>query len=132
MNREVVLGAKLHPGREPSDPPEVESTSTGTSLKAQVASFRTPRFQLGVPSAVLIALIAAVSSFAVAWVNKPAPPAGAALTPDQAAQLGRCSNMVQDVAELKLTVRGIEPQIGILLARTDMLLRAPQSGQPAK
>ena len=51
---EVGDRGKKHPGREDTDPPRVEFDREETSTKAQVASFKTPRFQVSAPTAVVL------------------------------------------------------------------------------
>lgn len=121
---------KKHPGREPTDPPVAEFTDVEKSTKAQVAEFRTGRYHVGVPAMVLTALITALSGAFIAWINKPAPPAAVALTPEQAQQLARCSANAQDIGEIKAFVRWAEPQISILLVRTDSRAYTPPPRAP--
>ncbi len=89
------------------------------STEARVATFKTARTQVGMPTAVLLAIITAGSGFGVAWLNKPPPPVVSPLTPDQAAALQSLPKLAQDVAEIKGFVRWAEPQIGLLIVRTD-------------
>lgn len=126
------MGAKLHPGKEPSDPPEAEFSSEEQSTKAQVATFRTGRYQVGVPAAVLVAAITAASGFGIAWANKPAASAG--LTADQAAKLDRCAALAdkldayhQENAQFR---NWIEPQIGVILVRLGAQPFAPPPAPP--
>ena len=113
------------PRREPSDPPDVE-----LSQAQQVATFRSSKYKVGLPSAVLLALIAAASAAVVAWINKPPPPVVSPLTHDQAQQLEQCARLAQDVAEIKSFVRWAEPQIGVLLVRTDARAYEPPPRVP--
>lgn len=126
------MGAKLHPGREPTDPPEAEFDPEERSTKAQVATFRTPRFSVGVPAAVLVALITAGGGFAVAWLNKPAV-AGSGLTDEQADTLKQCAALGakldvyrQENAQFR---NWIEPQIGVILVRLGAQPYAPPPAQ---
>ncbi len=115
---------KKHPGREPSyPPPRVTAVTETKSDAAQVAEFRTSRYQVSLPAVVVTGLITAMSGAFVAWMNKPAP--SLQLTPAQDAALQSCAGLAKDVAELKATVRWIEPQIGILLVRTDTRVYSP-------
>ncbi len=120
---------RKHPGREPSNPP-VETDTETQSTQAQVAEFRSPRTVISLPVVVITALITAMSGAVVAWINKPPAPAVSALTPTQSAQLEQCAGLARDVAELKNTVRWIEPQIGILLVRTDSRAYSPPPRAP--
>ncbi len=116
------MGAKLHPGKEPSDPPGAELDTETTSQAQQVAEFRSPKFQVSLPAVVVTGLITALSGALVAWINKPAT---AVLSPEDQAALQRCSGMAQDMAEVKVFVRWAEPQIGLLLVRTDQRAYTP-------
>lgn len=127
------MGAKLHPGREPSDPPDVEFDPTEKSTAAQVATFRTSRFSFGLPAIVLCTLITAVTSFAVAWLNKPAI-AGSGLTDEQADTLKQCAALGvkldayhQENAQFR---NWIEPQIGVILVRLGAQPYAPPPQAP--
>lgn len=125
---EIGDPGKRHPGRETSEAP-VESEAEVKSQRAQVAEFRTGKHRISLPAVVLTGLITAFSGAVVAWINKPAPPAPPALTPEQAATLQRCGQVAQDVAEIKTFVRWAEPQIGVLLVRTDSRAYAPPPRQ---
>jgi hypothetical protein len=96
------------------------------SQAAQVAEFRSSKFSVSMPSAVVIALITAVSGFAIAWANKPA---AVALTPEQSRKLDLCAESLpliqQKVAAIETRVNWIEPQIGVLLVRTEASYRLP-------
>lgn len=131
----VELGGprKDDPRRERSNPPISEATAETRSVKGEVATFRTSSFQMGVPAAVLVALISGVSAFAIAWAQKPA---AVALSPEQARQLQVCSEelprMRQELAEVKATIRWIEPQVGVLMARTQLYVPPPPApAQPS-
>ncbi len=116
---------RRHPSHEDTDPPGAEFDPEEKSTKAQVASFRTPRFAMGVPAAVLIALIAAVSSFAIAWINKPAV-SGSGLTEEQAATLKNCAAKLDAYHQENEQFRNwIEPQIGVILVRLGAQPYAP-------
>lgn len=108
----------------------MESDTDTKSQAAQVAEFRTGRYHISMPAMVIVALITAVSGALVAWINKPPPPPVSALTPDQAAALQQCSKVAQDVAEIKAWTRWAEPQIGILLVRTDSRAYSPPPRTP--
>lgn len=130
--RELVQGARQHPGREPSDPAPVEFSADEQSTKAQVATFRTGRYQVGVPAAVLVALITAASGFGIAWANKPS--AGPGLTQEQSDKLDRCAALGpqleayhQENAQFR---NWIEPQIGVILVRLGAQPYAPPPAQP--
>ena len=127
---EIGGASKKDPRRDPSDPPVVERVDVGPSEAQQVATFRTSRFQIGLPSAVLLALIAAGSAGVVAWINKPPPPVVSPLTHEQSQQLEQCARLAQDVGEIKTFVRWAEPQIGILLVRTDARAYTPPPRVP--
>jgi len=114
------------PRREPSNPPTVEESTETLSQAAQVAEFRSAKFSVSMPSAVVIALITAVSGFAVAWANKPA---AVALTPEQSRKLDLCAEslplITQKVGAIESRVNWIEPQIGVLLVRTEARNQQP-------
>ncbi len=130
MSPPKVLGAELapknaaDPRRDRTDPPKaelgVDFDPEERSTKSQVATFRTSRFQIGMPAAVLVALITAVSGFGIAWANKPA---AVALTFEQERKLTLCAEKVDalnaTVQKLDQKVSWIEPQIGILIVRTE-------------
>lgn len=120
------------PRREPSDPPVVDMAET-KSTAAQVAEFRTARWSLSAPSAVVVALITAMSGFAVAWANKPA---SVALTPEQSRKLDLCAERLpqlqQQLSEVQQRVNWIEPQIGVLLVRTEARYSLPAPPAPTK
>lgn len=121
---EIGDPGKRHPGREHTDPPP-ETDEELKSQRAQVAEFRTGRHRISLPAVVLTGLITAFSGAVVAWINKPAPPPVAALTPEQSAALQQCARLSQDVGEIKTFVRWAEPQIGLLLVRTDQRAYTP-------
>ena len=122
MKERVVMGAKLHPGKEPSERPRVELDLETKTAAAQVAEFRSPRFQVSLPAVVVTGLITALSGALIAWINKPST---AVLSAADQATLQRCANMAQDLAEVKGFVRWAEPQIGLLLVRTDSRAYTP-------
>lgn len=112
-------GDGRYSGREPTDPPQVEMSPETKTEAAQVAEFRSGRYSVTLPAMVLVPLVTALSGAVVGWFNKPTPAAPPALTNEQAAALAACATLSKDVTELKMVVRWIEPQIGILLSRTD-------------
>ncbi len=113
------------PRRDDTDPPKVERDPEVTSERDQVASFRTSRFSISLPSAIVLAVVTGFSAALVAWINKPAPTATAVLSPEQSAQLQSCAKLQDDVAEIKTFVVWAQPQIGLLLMRTDSRAYAP-------
>lgn len=116
---EIGGATKADPRREKTDPPGVDFSAEERSTEATVATFKTSKYQLGLPTVALLAIIAGVSSAVMAWINKPPPPAPAALTPDQSAALQQLPAIVRDLQEIKNFARWAEPQIGVLLVRTD-------------
>ena len=95
--------------REPSDPP------VGEPLVVQGRGWRAT-----VPAVVVAALISALAT----WAAK--PQTAVALSPEDRAALQKCSEtavkvdaLSQQVGELRVTVKWIEPQIGVLLVRTE-------------
>jgi hypothetical protein len=127
---EIPAAKGKDPRRDDTDPPKVELSDECLTDAAKVASFRTGRVSVSLPAATVAALIAAVGAAAVAWINKPPPPAPAALTAEQARALDGCARVAQDVAEIKTFVRWAEPQIGVLLVRTDSRAYAPPPRVP--
>ena len=104
---------------DPEPAPSVALDPETSSTAAQVATFKTSRFQVGLPAAVLVALIAAVSSFAIAWINKPT--ATVALSQQQSDKLDQCAALAgkleQYHQENQQFRNWIEPQIGVILVR---------------
>lgn len=119
-----------HPGREPTDPPESEFDPSEKSTASTVATFRAGRHRVSMPAAVLVAALTAASGFGIAWINKPPPPVVSPLTPAQAAALEQCAGVAKDVQEIKNWTRWAEPQIGILLVRTDTRAYTPPPRAP--
>lgn len=120
---EIPAAKGKDPRREDTNPPPVEFDPIEKSTKAQVAEFRTARYTVSMPAAVVLAAVTGLSAAVVAWINKPAP--GPALTSEQAAALVKCGQVAQDVAEIKTFIRWAEPQIGILIVRTDSRAYTP-------
>ncbi len=105
------------PRREPSDPPLTEFSPEEQSTKSQVLAFKTSRFSVSAPTAVVVAVL----TFAGTWFAKPTTTV--AMSPEDRAALQACGLLNAKVDRLEARAESfrswIEPQIGILLVRTD-------------
>lgn len=120
---EIGDPGKKHPGREPSEFPEVESSTETRSQAAQVASFRTKNFSLSVPAVVIAALISAGG----AWLMKPSQTV--ALSESDRLALQDCRDLKAQVGRIELKQENfqnwIEPQIGVILVQLNARAYAP-------
>jgi hypothetical protein len=108
----------------------VETAQETRSDASTVATFRSPKFSVSLPSAVVVAMVTAAG----AWLAKPG-----GLNADDRAALQGCKDVAPALAALKSELadvkqegrafrQWVEPQIGLLLVRTDGRVYAPPPG----
>lgn len=97
-------------------------------MKEEVATFRTGRFQVSMPAAVIVALATAAG----AWIAKPSQ--AVALSQDDREALQACRDMSKKIDTIERKQENfqnwIEPQIGVILVQLNARGYAPAAPAP--